>query len=221
VKIQFRVAKNLKNEKMKQNLFILCFTCYCLNCSSQNINQNASLLFARIITYDIIIKDTSSLKYNLNYYLDSTIKIGDINVSSAQKYIDHLSVIQFSNIIKKYMNDKNAFAIKDGKKVKSSELIKGFYKCDQDSIATISFDENGNEYTAMIAPYCDSNKVQNNIMKIRFIESWSIDNTTYEFKKEVLAFTLFYWDDDRELEREALTIYKNSSAYEKIKSFNN
>jgi hypothetical protein len=191
---------------------------------SQNNNQNNSILFARIINYDVIIKDTSSLKHNLNYYGDSLMKIDEINIYNSQNYIDHLSFIQFLNVIKKYLNDKNAFAIRNGIKVKPAELISRFYNCDRDSVPSAEIDENGNEIIRYLMPVCDSSRVQNNIRKINFTESWSIDAKTYELKKDVLAFTLYYWhyrDDGMEIERELFTIYKNLEAFEKIKSFNN
>ena len=65
---------------------------------------------------------------------------------------------------------------------------------------------------------CDSTSMFENNTILNFTEVWSIDSKTYEFKKEVLAYTLKYWDWEREYYREFLTIYKNKVALDFINS---
>lgn len=182
---------------------------------AQTAPPTNALNFARIISYDVVVKDTSTLKHNFKYYGDSLKQINEIVSSNSTQYIDPLSFNQFIHIIKKYLKDKNAFAVMGNKKVKTAELKQKLFPCD--SVEAIMFNERGDEIVTKVQA-CDSTSMFANTKILHFEESWYIDPKTYEFKKEVLSFSLIYWDEKREFWLSKLTIYKNQAAFDKIKA---
>ena len=100
--------------------------------------------------------------------------------------VDKVTFNQYINALKKYFNDKNAIAFKDGKKVSTSQLKKVMILCD--TISYMDNDKNG-VYKEFKVFGCDSTSMFANIISIRFVETWTLDKKNYEFKKEVLAFT--------------------------------
>jgi hypothetical protein len=197
------------------NFIIFTFILTIQTFNAQNKQINNAVNFAKIINYNVVVKDTSTLKYNLTQY-DSLEPIFGIVEHGATQYIDPISYKQFLNIIRKYLNDKNAFAINNyGKKVNPVELKKQTIYCD--STDNFLIDEFGNEQISRVG-YCDSTLMFESNTILNFTETWSIDSKTYEIKKEVLAYTLMYWDIKREFYRQFLTVYKNKDAFDFINS---
>ena len=207
---------------MKNNsLIITIITALLTNCfiyAQSNSPQLNAVNFARIISYNVVVKDTSTLKHNLNYYGDSSKNLDNINSERITQFIDPLSFKQFTNVIKKYLNDKSAFAVYHDKKIKMEELKKKVFKCDTSDVEMVNSD--GSTYMSKLI-LCDSTSIFDNAKMLRFTESWSIDPKTYEFKKEVLAYSLLYWDDKYEIWAERFIIYKNQAALDKINSLTN
>jgi hypothetical protein len=197
------------------NFIIFTFILTIQTYNAQNKQINNAVNFAKIINYNVVVKDTSTLKYNLNQY-DSLQPIFGIVEQGATQYIDPISYKQFLNVIRKYLNDKNAFAIdRNGKQIKTEELKKQTFFCD--STDRLEIDEFGNEQISRVG-YCDSTLMFERNTILNFTETWSIDSKSYELKKEVLAYTLMYWDIERNFYRYFLTIYKNKEAYDFIDS---
>ena len=152
--------------------------------SSQN---EASI--SRLIEYRVMIKGISdtvdyySLKRN---YMETTPKYYNKQKDSVSLAVDKITFKLYINTLKKYFNDKNAVAFNGGKKVSTSELKKVMILCD--TISYMDNDKNG-VYKEFKVFGCDSTTMFANIKSIRFIETWTLDKQSYEFKKEVLAFT--------------------------------
>jgi hypothetical protein len=189
----------------------------------------APVNFARIISYNVLVKDTSTLIDNIRKNYGDTViitpsrerdylTINEVNENMADQYIDPISFRQFINVIKKYVNDKNAFFVLNDKQVSMAELKQKIYPCD--TVIQTFIDNNGNERDVPVNR-CDSTSNFNNTFMINFTESWSIDPKTFEFKKEILSYSLVNWwlvmDGSRFL-RNWLTIYRNKAALEKVKS---
>jgi hypothetical protein len=204
---------------MKNNILIITIISALLtNCADNNNPQLDEVNITKIISYNVVVKDTSTLKDNLNLYGDSLKKIDNINSERLTQFIDPISFKQFINVIKNYLNDKNAFAVYNDKKIEMSELKKKVFKCDTINLENVNPD--GSTYISNRI-FCDSTSIFENAKMIRFTESWTIDPKTYEFKKEVLAYSLLYWDDTIEVWREKFIIYKNQSSFDKITSLTN
>jgi hypothetical protein len=198
-------------------IFIVIFFAFTNNyVFSQSNKANDQVNFARIISYNVLIKDTSKLIDKINYYDDSLTNINTFIEDGATQFIDPLSYRQFINVIKKYLNDKNAFSAYNSKPIKMEELKQKIYPCDSMPYELVDA-ETGNSIIA-IKYSCDSTSIFAETRMINFIESWSIDQKTYEFKKEVLSYGFIYWDENKKTWQKKLVIYKNKQAFEFIQS---
>ena len=193
---------------MNKKKLILIFTALMIRYIS--ISQNNTLNFARIIEYEVAVKeiasDDPSKSKNL---LVEPEKSNNIN------YIDQKSFNEFATVIKKQLNDEKAFAVIKGKKVTMNEFRNKFLLCD--TLELREFDNTGKEYIIR-KQVCNENIINNKIKKIRFTESWFIDPATYELKKEVLAYELLYEKDKESNFWFGNTIYKNQNAFDLIQS---
>ncbi len=179
--------------------------------TAQNSSNNA-LNFVRIIRYSVFVRDTAMLKNELSK-TDPDYQISEVNFDKQDLYIDQLSFNQFITVVLKYLNDKNTKAYSWGKQLKKEEQKKQVFKCDTIDVASI--DDNGNEYIVKMYT-CDSSYLFRDIKSIEFNESWWIDPKTYELKKEVLSYSLIYYDENKGFYRSAITIYRDEEAVKKI-----
>ncbi|MCF8422933.1 MAG: hypothetical protein K9H41_01180 [Bacteroidia bacterium] len=193
-------------------LLITTVNLFCQQKAGSTLSSN-TINFARIIRYTVFVKDTATLK-NAIQRNDSNYQISTINQSNSDLYIDQLSFNQFINVIFKYLNDKNSKAyLSNGTQINKVDLKKRVIK--SDSIAQIVFEADGTESEVKLLS-CDSTYLYSDVNSIEFTESWYIDPKTYELKKEVLSYSLRYFDYEREFYRDAITIYRSEEAVKKI-----
>ena len=195
---------------MKNKMILVCLLLN-LIANAQKLS-NKPINFARIIRYSVFVRDTASLKNELSK-TDSDYQISEVNFDRQDLYIDQLSFNQFINVILKYLNDKKSKAYAWGKEINKEVLKKQVYKYDTVDVA--NYDANGNE-TIITMFTCDSSYLFRNVKSIEFIESWWIDPKTYQIRKEVLSYSLIYFDYMKYFYRSAITIYRDEDAVIKI-----
>jgi hypothetical protein len=194
--------------KAKTLNLILLFFIFSIIAIAQEVKKNTNFNFARIIQYEVVLKktietDTSLIKKTNNNESKNT----------PISYLDESSFNQFIKVIKKYLNDKNAFAILQNKKVSTDELRKVIFRCD--SVYLVEYDNTGKEILKKKF-VCDDKILDYDVSKIEFTESWTIDPISYELKKEVLAFSLMVYSKKYEAFWTSPKIYKNQKAFELI-----
>lgn len=174
--------------------------------------SNKPINFARIIRYSVFVRDTTTLKNELSK-TDSDYQISEVNFNRQDLYIDQLSFNQFINVILKYLNDKKSKAYAWGKEINKEVLKKQVYKNYTSEVKKI--DANGNVYDTIFNTH-DSSYLFSDVKSIEFIESWWIDPKTYQIRKEVLSYSLIYFDYINYFYRSAITIYRDEDAVIKI-----
>jgi hypothetical protein len=192
----------------KKKLILIIFAIAIKHLSSA---QNKLLNLARIIEYEVAVKEINEVEV-----AETKNILNETEKNKSIYFIDQKSFNQFATVIKKQLNDKNAFAMLNGKKVTMTQFKNKFLMCD--TLELFEFDNTGKEYIVR-KQVCDETIINYKMKKIRFTESWFIDPATYELKKEVLAYELLYEKSRESNFWVGYTIYKNQDAYNLIQSY--
>jgi hypothetical protein len=197
---------------MKKTLAILFLLSEAALFAQKKGTQTDPLTIARLIKYSVMIQDTSTLATQISRNGPET-TLGDLSLYKTPEYLDATSFNQLMYVIAQFVKDTNT-AVYDynGKKVAHKEEAQRIMKCD--SIPIITFDEFGNETNKMIW-YCDSTRYRM-ATRIDFTECWTIDQKSFQISKEILCYTLCYFDTERTMWVPILTIYKDKFAAERV-----
>ena len=180
--------------------------------SSMLYAQNKDIEIANLIHYSVMIKDTTTLK-SASIKNTGETPIHDYINDHGSDFISLHEFKDFTYIISKFVNDKNAIAFYGDKKIPATQLKERITQCD--SIQETFIDNLGHEITVS-RWICDSLSIIKSIVRIDFYERWSIDPKTYELKKEVLAYVPMTYIPARKIFKRVFTVYKNEDAWVKI-----
>ena len=198
--------------KMKHVLILLLLAISSLGNAQKKTVTVEPVNVARIITYSVMIQDTSTLASSIKKY-DSLAVLSDITQMGAITYLDPVSFNLLTAVAGNFLRDTNAVIYDySGRAMNHKQGAEQIMHCD--SVSWSNIDANGQE-TITTVFYCDSS-IFRRATRIDFTESWDIDPKTYEFKKVVLSYALCYYDQDREMWRTIVTIYKDAKAAEKV-----
>ena len=173
-------------------LFLFSIQSYSQNTTSNRL-ANPTKTISNLITYTVTVRDTVKLKNVLTALGDdATMEDYNYQFNPHVRYLDEASFAILKGVVTKYISDKNAFAISPltGKRCSTNEFFKRNIICG-DSVTVEMFDANGNSFYSVMPGICDSSAIVANIKQIEFYETWTVDERSYEFKKEVLGFGLY------------------------------
>ena len=85
-----------------------------------------------------------------------------------------------------------------------------------DSITESSFDEKGNEIlTAKF--YCDSSSIMDAVSQIYFYESWFLNKKTSMIERDVLGYSLYRYDAEKQGFRQLFYVFRDEEAFKTAK----
>ncbi len=170
------------------------------------------LIIARLIKYSVMIQDTSTLTTQIIRNGAET-TLADLSLYKTPEYLDATSFNQLMHVMDQFVKDTNA-AVYDynGRKLSHTEEARRIMKCD--SIPITTYDQFGNEENKMVW-FCDSTRYRK-ATRIDFTECWTIDQKSFQINKEILCYTLCYFDIERAVWMPILTIYKDKLAAERV-----
>ena len=185
--------------------------------NQKDSNSKTDFQFARLIKYSVMIKDTSKL---LNIVkLDSSQTIDSYSAFESDKFIDAQSYYQFYGRIKKALLEEKGYFVIGDQHVRAKEARSRAFQCD--SVDVYIYDEQTNSEQFVKKFICDSSLISIKTSRIEFYESWYLDPSSLEIKKEVLGYSLQcevikYLDEEFKFWRDVVTLFKDESAHKKV-----
>lgn len=171
---------------------------------------------ARLIRTRVMIKDTSTLGTVTATYGDPSFPLSYHIADTYVNYLEPSYFYEFKQSIHKMARSKAALIYSGwnlDSPLKVKEITDRYTLCD--SIIQVSVDADGNEIVTSTF-HCDSTSRIENVAAVNFYESWYFNESNAMIEKEVLAYEILSYDQDKNAFRPLFMIVKDEEARKKL-----